>query len=425
MSPKSNTTPDAAQATGGPQDPFGVRAPTSPHGSRLRLWIVILSGLLLTGLCLAQQHPLELLSRSLVNVDASPDTQQLQWLKSGQYAELDRYYSELQRRFERGELTDSQLYGEFRKLYQDDPANARYFDQWVRSYPSSYAARVAQGAYYYRMGWAVRGAAFIQQTSPLRLYLMESYLGKARDILQRSLPLTPHPYLSSLQLLNIAMMNGTPQEARHWLDVGTALDPNASLVRFRYLVTLEPRWGGSLDQMRAFVEECEQERVAPETLARLKLNLVQEEIYATAGSASVERRIALFNDLVSEAGAAGADPPPMALAGLARIYWDQHRRAEADRLLAQIHPAQVDDAWTLEQMGYVYVKEQRMAEGWQVLLKAAQLGDAWSQFAIGKTLINGCVDIHLAPNRAEGLRWMKRAAEQGDAEAIAYLAHEQ
>jgi TPR repeat protein len=68
------------------------------------------------------------------------------------------------------------------------------------------------------------------------------------------------------------------------------------------------------------------------------------------------------------------------------------------------------------------VHEQRMAEGWEVLRKAAVLNDAWSQFAVGKTLILGCPEINLPADRRTGLAWMKRSADQGFAEAIAFLA---
>jgi hypothetical protein len=412
-----------------PQQPEGMRDPfaTERLAFNPRTAILILSALVLIGLCVVHLRPLEVLTEwaGLAHADSSVDTQPLRWLKSGDIAAVDRYYSSLQRKFEGGELTDAQLYGEFRKLYQDDPGNARYFDRWVHEYPSSYASRLAQGAYYYRMGWAVRGDAFIQQTSPLRLFVMYLYLNKATAMLQNSLSLSPRPYLSALHLLNIAMMRGTRQEARHWLDVGTSLDSNASLVRLRYLVTLEPRWGGSLEEMRGYVAECERAGVAAPTLVRLKWILAEEDVYANARNASAERRMQLFTELTLEARAAGADAPPLALAGLARIYWDQHRRAEADRLLAQIDAAHVDDSWTLAQMGYFYVNENRMPEAWQVLTKSAHLGDAWSQFAVGKTLVDGCDDIHLAPNRTAGMSWIRLAADQGFEEAIAYLEHTQ
>ena len=78
--------------------------------------------------------------------------------------------------------------------------------------------------------------------------------------------------------------------------------------------------------------------------------------------------------------------------------------------------------WERLLMGWIYVQEGRMAEGWAVLTKAAALNDAWSQFAVGKTLIQGCPEINLSPDRRTGLAWMKRSADQGFAEAIAFLA---
>ncbi len=395
---------------------------------RSRLWMAIgvLACVALLGLCMTQL-PLALVTQwaGLVEPDSSPDTAPLRWLKSGDYAALDRYYSNLQEQFAHGKVTDVELYGDFRELYQNDLANGSHFDQWVQDYPSSYAARLAQGAYYYRTAWAVRGHAFIEQTSPLRVLIMTRYLTKATDVLQRSLAMSPRPYLSSLYLLDIAMMDGTRDQARHWLDFGTSLDPDASLVRLRYMVTLEPRWGGSLEEMRAYAAECQRAGVPAQTLGKLKWNLDDEEIYATARNSSVERRTELFSDLIADTRAAGANPPPIALAGLARIYWDQHRRPDADRLLSQIDSAQVRDAWTLDQMGYVYAGEDRMPQAWQILLKSAQLGDPWAEFIVGKLLVNGCADLRLAPNRVAGLRWIDSSAGQSFPAAVAYLARAQ
>lgn len=407
----------------GASDPFADRK----HQSVLQWSALALLGLLVLGRLLWQLHPLEWLTKyvGVAHPASASDTQQLHWLKEADYSALERYYSPIQEQFEQGGLSDAQLYAEFRKLYQDDPDNAEYFDRWVNASPRSYSARLAQGAYYYRMAWAVRGDGFIQQTAALRLYLMQVYLYKATQILKASVALSPKPYLSTLYLLNVAMLNGTREESRQWLAAGTSLDPNASLVRIRYMITLQPRWGGSLEEMRAYVAECELEHVAPQTLAALKLNLAIEVVYVESRRAAPERRIELFSEVLSEAQAAGSGPPPMALAGLARADWDLNRHAEADQLLAQIDPSQVDDAWTLSQVAYVLVKEQRMREAWTIVQKAARLGDAWSQVAVGKTLINGCPDINLAPDRAAGLRWLRAAAQQGDAEATAYLRGQQ
>jgi len=147
-----------------PQGLFG--GPQPRFASDLRAGIIILLILVLIAVCASRLlDPIGVLSRWLVAADTSPDTQQLQWLHSGDYQAIERHYSTLQLAFERGELTDSQLYGEFRKLYQRNPANSRYFDRWAQHYPSSYAARVAQGAYYYRMAWAARGTNYIRRSA--------------------------------------------------------------------------------------------------------------------------------------------------------------------------------------------------------------------------------------------------------------------
>jgi hypothetical protein len=57
----------------------------------------------------------------------SESAQPLTWLKTGDYASLDRYYSKLQRDYESGTASHQKLYGGFRKLYQDSAANEPYF----------------------------------------------------------------------------------------------------------------------------------------------------------------------------------------------------------------------------------------------------------------------------------------------------------
>jgi hypothetical protein len=251
---------------------------------------------------------------------------------------------------------------------------------------------------------------------------MQDYLARSRPDLMDSLTLTAKPYLSTLYLLNVEILDGPPDARRRWLDRGTSIDPNNTLLRIRYMFSLQPRWGGSIDKMLAFIGECAQQKVSATTLAELKLNFASESAEAVARTASPSEMLGRWGEVVQLSQAAGEPPPQRALAGYARSAWDLNRRDEADRSLAKLEQLDVNDAWTLSQMGWIYVHEQRMAEGWAVLRKAATLNDAWSQFAVGKTLIQGCPEINLPPDRRTGLAWMKRSADQGFAEAIAFLA---
>jgi TPR repeat protein len=55
------------------------------------------------------------------------------------------------------------------------------------------------------------------------------------------------------------------------------------------------------------------------------------------------------------------------------------------------------------------------------LQRAASLNDRWAQFSVGKTIYFGCADINLPPNPRLGLTWIRRSADQGFAEAGAFL----
>jgi hypothetical protein len=87
--------------------------------------------------------------------------QPLTWLKAEQYPLLDNYFGKLQADFEAGNIPDEQLFQSYHALYEDNLANSRYFDKWIQTSPNSYAARVARGAFYYRMAWAKRGGDFL------------------------------------------------------------------------------------------------------------------------------------------------------------------------------------------------------------------------------------------------------------------------
>jgi hypothetical protein len=227
--------------------------------------------------------------------------------------------------------------------------------------------------------------------------------------------------LSTLYLLNVNILAGSVEERRQWFDRGTSIDPNNKLLRTRYMFSLQPRWGGSIDEMQAFLNECEQQPGAAAAIPELKFDLAAESAAALPPTATPTDRLARWTEVEQLSEAAFHAPYATALAGYARAASELGRRVDADRVLAKLAQLDVNDAWSLSQMGWIYVREQRMAEGWLVLQKAANLNDAWSQFAVGKTLMQGCPEIHLSVNHNAGMKWIRRSAEQGFPEAVAYL----
>jgi Domain of unknown function (DUF4034) len=381
------------------------------------LWFVLLAPITI--------HAAEPPGTLVEQVTQSNEVKPLEWLKSGNYAALQRYYTQQQQAFESGTISDQVLYESFRKLYEDAVDNERFFDGWVQAYPDSYAPLLARGAFHYRMAWSVRGDKYINSTSGAAVDAMWNWLARAEPDLLGSLKLTPKPYLSALYLLNVAMMAGTPGDCRHWFEAGTAMDPGNTTLRYRYMSSLRPRWGGSYQQMQAFLDQNEKERVPASLLARMTI-LIHADLAEDAMQAGAQQQVFKeWGEVLSLAEPAGEPASTEALIGYARAAQDIGRAKDAERAIEQLKDRKVNDAWSLAQIAFIFARAQRQAEGWPYLLKAAELEDAWSQFTVGSNIYNGIPSLHKAADQEEGLLWVRRSAQQCFPAAIRFLAAHQ
>ncbi|HWZ64665.1 MAG TPA: hypothetical protein VNX02_16720 [Steroidobacteraceae bacterium] len=353
--------------------------------------------------------------------DADP-AQPLSWLKSGDYAALESYYSQQQARYETGAIPDEKLYASFRKLYEDSPDNEGYFDRWIAAYPNSYAAVLSRGVYLYRMAWAVRGERYISDTSSPQIEAMNNYLRRARPDLIASLKLTDKPYLSTLYLFNVAMLNGTVSERAQWYERGTTLDPDNTLLRYRYMFSLRPRWGGSYQEMRAFLGQCEKQHASPRLLARLNMLIHADLAEDAMRRADTQRTFDEWQQVLSLAPEAQEEPGTEALIGFTRAAQDLNRAADAQRGLKLLEGRNPDDAWSQSRLGWIYVKAHRDAEAWTFLMRAAEQNDPWAQFVIGHSIFDGVPTLKRAADQQAGLVWIRRSAAQCFPEAEQFLA---
>jgi hypothetical protein len=349
-------------------------------------------------------------------------TQPLNWLKSANYAALESYYSQQQQQYEAGGISDEKLYASFKQLYENSPGNEHFFDGWVEAYPSSYAAVLARGFYLYRMGWAVRGENYIRDTKDSQIHAMQNYLARARPDLTASLNLTKKPYLSALYLLNVAILNGTADERRQWFERGTAIDPNNSLARLRYMFSLRPRWGGSYRQMQDFLAQCEQQKLNPKLLARLNMVIHADLAEEAMAQGDNERILAEWRQVLDLAETAGEEPSTEALIGFTRAAQDLHRPEDAQRGLKLLEGRSPEDAWSQGRLGWIYVQAHQDEKAWTLLTRAAEQHDPWAEFLIGHSTYDGVPTLKKAPDQKAGLVWIRRSAAQCFPDAVRFLA---
>jgi hypothetical protein len=209
-------------------------------------------------------------------------------LVTGRYAELDVRMNGFQQAYKMGSLVDLELLREFGAFARTDSRLQADLDAWVQEYPASYAARLARGIYYSRCGLVTRGNRYINRTTAEQIRGMKVYLARAREDLLASLPLDAMPLISYRYLIVIGMEFGERGKNRDWLAKATALNPDSIVIRRPYMVSLETRWGGSLDAMQKFLDESREAGSSPDHLRMLAELIDRERQWLQKKSASAD-----------------------------------------------------------------------------------------------------------------------------------------
>lgn len=181
-----------------------------------------------------------------------PATDEVTALIRGQhFAEFE----ERSRRYESGFTADPAYESPLHKLYDaistTDPEVPGVLDQWVRERPS-YTSYAARGIYEMNLGYRQRGEKSLRDTPPENLRGMEESFGRARADLAVALKLNPKFTPAYTTLILIAQADGERGEAQRIERQATREVPSTYYVRYSYVMTLRPEWGGSYAAMRAY-----------------------------------------------------------------------------------------------------------------------------------------------------------------------------
>jgi len=303
-------------------------------------------------------------------------------LMGGDFKELERRFGAIQAEYDRGEISDEELRAAFRAFYPTDSRVEPQYSAWVRHSPRSYVAHLARGIYYKQLGQERRGQDL---PSDSQIREMEAAFAIAGPELEASIKLESKPLLSYLHEVDLRMYAGDHEGARRLLESSVAIDPGNFIVREKYMGTLRTAWGGSTQEMKVFLGECRKAGLSHAHIQALAAQVFEDEMW-----------IRLYQewDPLLEAAKASNDANDYAGAvGLYSKYLVSHPqaadvlrwRSAAELQLGQTQPALVD------------------------LERAAELGDADSQYSMGAMYLTG---TNVPRNPAKGTEWLKKAADQ-------------
>ena len=338
-------------------------------------------------------------------------------LRASKFSELQDHYSAVQLKFASGKISGDELRNEFRVFYPIDKDLAAKYDAWVTAFPKSYVARLARGIYYKRVGLDARGDRYISETSRSQLDRMDSAFTRAANDLGASIGMDPKPFLSYFHTMDIGRQYLTNVDIRKVFDGAAALDPKSLGLRIKFMTALEPRWGGSTKAMRAFLEESKAVHMPVSDMNQLEAMVYDEEgtEYRAAGNWSAaegayRRSLSL-----------GPCPCENVRNDLNNVLFESGQFTAAIALLDQYLRDSPNDLWALANRGAAKVAAHRSPEAISDFSLAATAGDSFSQDHLGMLYLNGSVGV--APDYAKSVFWLRKAAEQGESEAQANLAH--
>lgn len=340
----------------------------------------------------------------------------LDLLRSQQFDALDHRLNALQMEYEKDTERELDVATAFDWFSIPDPDLENLFQEWLKAYPESYAANLAQGIYYFIMAAHWRGEKYFGETHPFRIERMERYLDKAVVYLEKSLRLTKEPTISYAKLIATARYLGDDELSNRWLTEALKSDPYCIKPRRAYMRSLEPRWGGSYEAMRKFAEDTRKgEHSKMEKAARL----IEAWIHFDKGyQKHLEGNYVATLDEYQKAIAIEDDS------------WFRSSRAKIYQIVGQTDLSMADLNRALEldpsstealyMRGVTLLDKRQPIDALKDLHMAAEHGDMDAAKKLGDLYTTG--DLGVPLNVAEGMKWWARAAYFWDEYACDALA---
>lgn len=186
-----------------------------------------------------------------------PDNNKLySLLQQRKYSELDLQLKNFQKAYEGDFLQEDNVYMAFYTFNRLNSSFENYFNEWVTKNPNSYSAYLARGMFYRNIGAKKRGTKFINETTKEQLDGMEFYYKKALYDFQKAIEINPKLIWAYCYIIDISKNFGQEDMNKSLMTKALQINPHSLLVRWFYLLSLLPRWGGSLEKMENFIKEA-------------------------------------------------------------------------------------------------------------------------------------------------------------------------
>jgi tetratricopeptide (TPR) repeat protein len=198
-------------------------------------------------------------------------------LRNKKYDELTEHIESLQKEFEADFKKEYWPFRAIESFSTADPRLRPLLDEWVEKHPQSFAPYAARGNYLNEVGWEYRGHKFADKTSDEQLKAMRGEQAFALEDLQKALRLNPKVMIAYTEQLSIFRHGKKDQMQQMIYKKAYEVCPSCYLPALWRSWDLQPRWGGSFEQMQAFVDKITANKKKNPKLALLQGSVAYEK----------------------------------------------------------------------------------------------------------------------------------------------------
>ncbi len=172
------------------------------------------------------------------------------------YAELSSYVERLQADFEADPKREYWPEDAGASFHSAEPELRAALDEWVKATPASFAPYLARGAHWTEVAYARRGGKWASDTSEASFASMHEAVDRATFDLDRALAIRPKLVAARTLQISAAMAASDAPRLKAAIDQAIATCPTCLVPRTKYVMALEPRWGGSYAAMEQFARDA-------------------------------------------------------------------------------------------------------------------------------------------------------------------------
>lgn len=172
-------------------------------------------------------------------------------LEGNRFDELDRILGGARRDFEANPAAEARLFWLFEAFGRTAPSWEAAFQAWEKARPGGPLALAAHAFHQAALGWEARGSAYAGKTSRDQFEAMAGHFRIAEAEALEALRLDPNLIAAYFPLIRMARGSSSPR-LPEYVGRALAIDPVSYQIMFAYMISLEPRWGGSYAAMDRF-----------------------------------------------------------------------------------------------------------------------------------------------------------------------------